>query len=509
VAASVREGLTTCGFVVERVPGPPPKRSVLRATLAPHWLPRRRVDPQAAVRAPSPGRCAVVGGGLAGASVAYSLVQRGWNVTVFDAADTPASGASGLPAGVVAPHVSPDDRPVSRLTRAGTRATLARAAALLQEGVDFAATGVLERHAPGERRLPPPWLAGAGHADSATAPESWPDSDERTRQRAQAAGAPLGDAHQALWHSHAGWVRPAALVRAMLKTSGVEWRGGQCATGLRIAAGHWQVMGSPASATGEPPSHGIPLPDSVLGQFDLVFVTAGFGSLALLPSDDRPRLPLHALRGQVAFGPMPADQASALPPWPVNGHGSLIAPVPTADGPIWVTGSTFERANAHPELRDDDHAHNRQRLAELLPNAAAVLSAQWDDGRAQRWAAVRCTMPDRLPMVGPLLWPESGGEPNMEANQPLALVQVAPPATESIAKASPNHAPQPPWVLTGLGARGLTLAVLAGEIGAAWLHEEPLPVARSLARSLRAARWSAADAQPARRAHAAKHHAPP
>ena len=152
VAASVRDGLTTCGFVVERVAGPPPKRSVLRATLAPRWSPRHRPDPQAAEQAPSAGRCAVVGGGLAGASVAYSLAQRGWQVTVFDAADAPAAGASGLPAGVVAPHVSPDDRPVSRLTRAGARATLARAAALLQHGVDFATTGVLESHAPGERR---------------------------------------------------------------------------------------------------------------------------------------------------------------------------------------------------------------------------------------------------------------------------------------------------------------------------------------------------------------------
>ncbi len=42
---------------------------------------------------------------------------------------------------------------------------------------------------------------------------------------------------------------------------------------------------------------------------------------------------------------------------------------------------------------------------------------------------------------------------------------------------------------TGLGARGLTLAVLAGELLVATLHGEPLPVARSLARRLRARRF--------------------
>ena len=48
-------------------------------------------------------------------------------------------------------------------------------------------------------------------------------------------------------------------------------------------------------------------------------------------------------------------------------------------------------------------------------------------------------------------------------------------------------------VLTGLGARGLTLAVLCGEIAAAWLHDEPLPVEATLARKLRAGRFGGSD----------------
>ena len=81
---------------------------------------------------------------------------------------------------------------------------------------------------------------------------------------------------------------------------------------------------------------------------------------------------------------MPGGAAdTALPPFPVNGHGSLIAHLPGADGPRWVTGSTFERAKATPELHTQDHAANRQRLTELLPGAAAALAAQWPDGRAR------------------------------------------------------------------------------------------------------------------------------
>jgi tRNA 5-methylaminomethyl-2-thiouridine biosynthesis bifunctional protein len=499
VAGEVRERLAECGFDVERVPGPSPKSEVLRAVYAPRYTPRKRL--QAGNVLPwhgAPGRCTIIGAGLAGASLAYSLAARGWQVTVLGRTAEPADGASHLPAGIVAPHVSPDDRPLSRLTRAGCAATLARARALLQNGTDFAESGVLERHAPGERRRPAEW-ADAEDATQFIAVRA--SSTSANGQFRSQAGLPTDDAHPALWHAAAGWIQPAALVRAMLAAPGVRFVGGAPVARIAPHSAAWQVLDA----------HG-----QTLAEADLVVLAAGFDTLALLQASagadaaTSSAWPLHALRGQVAFGPMPTDQKDALPPWPVNGHGSLIAPVPTADGPIWVTGSTFERANAHPALRDDDHAHNRQRLAELLPQAAAALSPQWDDGRAQRWAAVRCTVPDRLPMVGPLLWPlGDGAAVEFESNQPPALVQKALEATKSGAPAPLDQAQQPPWVLTGLGARGLTLAVLAGEIGAAWLHDEPLPVARSLARSLRAARWSAADAQPARRAHAAKFPAPP
>jgi len=128
---------------------------------------------------------------------------------------------------------------------------------------------------------------------------------------------------------------------------------------------------------------------------------------------------------------------------------------------MWVTGSTFERGNTRAELHEADHAHNRQRLAELLPTASSAVDAQWLDGRARGWSGVRATLPDRLPAVGAWKAPTS-------------------PAS-----------PLPLHLCTGMGARGLTLAVLSGEILASWLHGEPLPVERNLAERLRAERFGA------------------
>jgi tRNA 5-methylaminomethyl-2-thiouridine biosynthesis bifunctional protein len=45
------------------------------------------------------------------------------------------------------------------------------------------------------------------------------------------------------------------------------------------------------------------------------------------------------------------------------------------------------------------------------------------------------------------------------------------------------------WVNTAMGSRGLTLAVLCGELLAARWHHEPLPVEPQLAQALNAQRY--------------------
>ncbi|TSE24733.1 FAD-dependent 5-carboxymethylaminomethyl-2-thiouridine(34) oxidoreductase MnmC [Tepidimonas aquatica] len=428
VARSVRDALAQAGFQVERHAGLPPKRHCLRALYDPAWQPRTVL--RAALH-PTPSQALVVGGGLAGAATAHSLAQRGWQVTVLDRAVAPAAGASGLPVGLLAPHVSPDDAPLSRLTRAGLAATLQRAQRLLQHGQDWAPSGVLEHAFEGRHALPPastwqPWG------------EHW--SAPATAMQRQQASLPA-DA-QALWHGCGAWLRPAALVHAQLAHPNIVWRGGQAVAALARSADGWHAR----DAQGH-----------LLAAADVAAVCAGFDTTALLAPLNG-RLPLHALRGQVAWGrisDLPSTALGALPPWPVNGHGSLVAGVPAgpAGEPIWCMGSTFVRGRTDTTPSSDEHAANLDKLRRLLPNAAAALAPLWP--RAQAWAGVRCTVPDRFPLVGavdPDRWPGL-------------------------------------YVLAGLGARGLTLSVLAGEVLAAQCHGEPWPLEPALAAKLLALRW--------------------
>ena len=408
IARAVRDALTQFGFVLEKDPGVPPKRDCLRGVFAPAWTVRRREPvPQ---RIETPGRCAVIGAGLAGAAVAASLARRGWQVTVLDAADRPASGASGLPVGMLAPHVSPDDALLSRLTRAGIRATWGELARLLEEGRDWRASGVLERRPDGDVRVPAGWRSDGPN-------ESWPATPEQLA----AVGLP-GDA-PALWHQRAAWVRPHRLIAAWLRQPGIEFRGGCHVARVAQGLNGWQLF----DPSGE-----------LLADADRVVVCAGFESGAFAAN-----LPLQPVRGQVAWGPMPADLK--LPATPLNGDGHLVAHVPQDEGaPIWLAGATFDRDSTSLATQEDADA-NRERLARLHPAAASAL----EQAEGSAWVGIRCASGDRRPLVG------------------------------TAGSAAPGL-----WVCTALGSRGLSFATLCAELLTAQWHAEPLPLPATLAKAL-------------------------
>ncbi len=452
VAGSVRDALTQCGFAVQKVPGVPPKRHNLQATFAPRWTTRLVREPEAPVL-PSPSAespphpdALVIGAGIAGAAVAASLARRGWRVRVLDQGAAPAAGASGLPAGLFAPHVSPDDSVVSRLSRSGVRTTLQTAGECLLEGTDWQPSGVLQHHVDGKRGLPADWNAGPGADWSHAAPGAL----------RQEAGIPPDV--RATWHQRGGWIRPAQLVRALLAQPGVQFQGdAKVAKLVRVdnqggTLGLWQALDAQGQALASAP---------------LAIVATGFGSLELLGATD-PALsawPLNTVRGQVT-GARHSDWPWPGPAFPVNGHGNCVPAFPwpgnahdhpesaTADR-SWIAGSTFERGPADhwppgPEDQAAAHRYNLGKLQTLLP------SAQLPDPQAplppglRHWASIRCTSPDRLPLVGPV----------------------------------DTHALPGLWVCTAMGARGLTLSLLCGELLAARLMGEPLPVDAQLAKAL-------------------------
>lgn len=395
-SAALAHDLATCGFA--------------GGEYAPRW----QVKSLRATGPDQAGDCVVVGAGLAGAASAASLARRGWRVTVLDTAPEPAAGASALPVGLLAPHQSPDDNLLSRLSRVGVRMTLQACADLLGPR-DWSSRGVLEHRLGDSRGLPA--VDGLAH---------W----TRAAGDAEKLAAGLAADEPAWWHASAAWIHPAALVRAWLAADGVTFRGG-CKLQAIVRDGRTWLLRDAGGAT--------------LARAELVVVAAAHASSSLLAG----RIATHPVRGQISWGLAPPP---ALPPFPVNGHGHFIPGVPTSEGEAWFTGSTYGRGDLDATPRPQDHAANLQRLRELVPATAGLLAPRFDHGQVRAWGGVRCTSADRRPLVGEV-------EPGL-------------------------------WVSTAMGSRGLTFATLCGEIIAARLHDEPLPLELRLARTLEAGRQS-------------------
>lgn len=380
-------------------------------------------------QATPPQRCVVVGAGLAGASVAAALARRGWQVQVLDAAPSPAAGASGLPAGLLVPHVSVDDSPRSRLSRAGLRLMRQEAQRLLRSGEDWAPSGVLELRMDGSPGLPVQWPAAGQDLSASThtgGAEPW---------RAGLAEVP------ALWHAQAAWIKPARLVQAWLATPGVTFLGNTKVQAIQRMDGQWQLLardGRQLAST----SH-------------VVLANAGDATRLLLPLGLQAGLPpLQDMRGVLSSGRRQAGDEAALPPFPVNGLGSLIPAVPGEDGLAWYAGATYETGHHAPAPAGEHHRVNLDKLQRLLPAAARALGPAFAAGAARGWGGTRCVSADRLPLVGPV---EDGAQPTL-------------------------------WISAAMGSRGLSFAMLAAELLAARLGAEPWPVEASLARFLHARR---------------------
>ena len=367
VAGDVRRELAQCGFVVDKAEGLPPKRQCLKGSYAPAWEPRG-VRP---VKTGEAGHCIVIGGGLAGASVAASLARRGWQVTVLDADAKPAAGASGLPVGLIAPHFSPEDNLLSRLSRCGVRATFQQVRALLPEGDEWQANGVLE-HRIGEALAP---------MESPEALKPW--NRQATPSELQA--CLLDPSTMALWHEQGGWIKPGALVKAWLAQPGVTWRGNVKALRVERVGEGWAVIDSQGRE---------------VGRAGLVIVAAAHASAALLGVP----LPLQPVRGQVSWA---AEAGETLPPFAINGNGHFIPHVPTSLGTAWFCGSTFDRDQVDRAPREEDHRANQARLQALLPAVARQLVPAFAEDSLQVWTGVRCASADRRPLLGeiePGLW---------------------------------------------------------------------------------------------------------
>jgi tRNA 5-methylaminomethyl-2-thiouridine biosynthesis bifunctional protein len=435
-ARVVRDNLLAAGFAVARQPGYANKRHMLtaRPSTGTAVAPAAAAAARAAVRR----HALVVGCGIAGAAVAERIAARGWRVTVVDGEAGPASGASGLHAGAIHPHLSRDDSVLARLTRAGFFHARSNWRRLQEAGHDpgWTPCGVAR-----PARSAAEEAAMAGIVATCGYPREFVEVLDRD---ALAARCGQAVAHGGYWFPGGGIVRPARVVDAQLTQAQAVLAFGRRVESLRHDGGEWHATAGDGALIASAPV--------------VVLANAG-AAIRLAPAG----CALRPVRGQLTY--LPAAAAPALTS-AVVGDGYVL---PAVDG-VTVVGGTYDRDSVDLAARPGDHRANLATLRRLVPDSVAVDAPD----SMQGFVGLRAVALDRLPLIGAM--------PDVEAG-------VA--SGRRICAARLHEFPRVAGLYGAFGyaSRGLTWAALGGEIIASLLDGEPAPVAGQLLDAVDPARF--------------------
>lgn len=436
----VRRLLNAAGFKMKRTPGIGHKWEILRGTYLgwPEQTPApSQAKPWYARPAPLAGerRALVIGGGLAGCASAASLAARGWQVTLLERHAGLAEEASGNPQGVLYLKLSAHGTALSQMILSGfgyTRRLLEH----LQRGVDWDGCGVLQlafNHKEAERQ--------------AQLAEAFPqDLLHRLDQPEAEARAGIGLACGGVFYPEGGWVHPPALCRWQASAPAIDLQTHHEVLELRRVDGQWQAWDGKRCLASAP-----------------VAILASAAEIKRFePAAD---LPLKRIRGQITRLPQTARSQDLRTVVCAEGY---VAPVRLGEHTL---GASFDFNNDDLTPTAAEHAGNLQMLEEISADLvdrleADALAPENLEGRA----AFRCTSPDYLPIVGPLADSQAFTEAYSVLGKDARQVPDTPcPWLDGL------------YINSGHGSRGLITAPLSGELIAAWLENEPLPLPRSVA----------------------------
>ncbi|WP_260955289.1 bifunctional tRNA (5-methylaminomethyl-2-thiouridine)(34)-methyltransferase MnmD/FAD-dependent 5-carboxymethylaminomethyl-2-thiouridine(34) oxidoreductase MnmC [Pseudomonas citri] len=436
----VRRLLNAAGFKMKRTPGIGHKWEILRGVFL-GW-PEQTPLPSPAkpwyarpLRPTDERRALVIGGGLAGCASAASLAARGWQVTLLERHAGLAEEASGNPQGVLYLKLSAHGTALSQMILSGfghTRRLLGH----LQRGVDWDACGVLQLAFTSKEAERQAQLAEAFPADLLHILD----------QAAAQARAGIGLACGGLFYPEGGWVHPPALCRWQASSPTIDVQTHHEVLTLRRMENQWQAWDGERCLASAP-----------------VAILASAAEIKRF--DTAADLPLKRIRGQITRLPQTRRSQSLATVVCAEGY---VAPPRLGEHTL---GASFDFNSDDLTPTAAEHAGNLQMLEEISEDLVDRLDARTlDPQHLEGRAAFRCTSPDYLPIVGPLADHQAFTEAYAALGKDARQVPDVPcPWLDGL------------YINSGHGSRGLITAPLSGELIAAWLENEPLPLPRSVA----------------------------
>ncbi|WP_296202831.1 FAD-dependent 5-carboxymethylaminomethyl-2-thiouridine(34) oxidoreductase MnmC [Psychrobacter sp. UBA3962] len=458
-AGVVKRGLESAGFEIKKVKGFGRKREMLTARRLKNTGSDNDESDSLTININQKERfenerykkVAIIGAGVSGLMVAWSLAQRGLRITLIDQS-APLAGASGNPRALLAPKMTPITHVAEHLHSIGYLYSerlyrqLDRQNELLLDSAKtdpnlnltsqiFQATGTVDLLV----------KSNVGVAQIAEYPEQM--ATTLAEEKAQEiTGLECQALEENLYLPQAGLVNPKALADTILNHPNIHFKQAriqqiQVSETSANASGKVQLIAESA-VLNDHNDNSEADKDDELANFDAVIIATAFDSQNL----DARIFEFRRIRGQLSWFQPTQEQLTALPKLPLKYGGycasftpckndELLNPV-SVNTPSFLLGASFVRNDMDTEIRASEHQVNYDKLITAVPELDSVLASTKtnnEDNDYAGWQArvgIRAQTPDYHPLVGRVdeegfIWTLSGMGSKGYAFAPICAEVIA------------------------------------------------------------------------------------
>ncbi|WP_227006642.1 FAD-dependent 5-carboxymethylaminomethyl-2-thiouridine(34) oxidoreductase MnmC [Shewanella donghaensis] len=403
---------------------------------------------------------AIIGGGIAAAHLALSLIERGQSVTIYCKDDKVADGASGNKQGAIYPLLTPDNNLMSQYFQQAFLFSRRRLQALTHLGhhVDHQFCGVLQTgfDERSDARL-----------DKIMLGQTWPKEiafSVNPQEANQLANIDIDK--RAFYYPWAGWICPFEFAQAALDHASTLATKNGCQLDIKL---NTKIDKLEPFETNEPECHqsGWYLEvnnskESKRFEHSKVVVASG---AQLTEFSQTKSLQVTGFRGQVSHIPSQGELAKLSTV--ICAHGYLTP----ENNQHHCVGASYVKSPESLEYCPTEQQENAQKMHHSFPDRNWLADINVSDEKAR--VGVRMVTRDHCPMMGLA--------PNVEAI--FTQYNQAPLEQHQHTVASrkfwqQHHAPSYDdlFVLGGLGSRGLSSGPLAAEALAAMICQQTSPL---------------------------------
>ncbi|MBM9500336.1 bifunctional tRNA (5-methylaminomethyl-2-thiouridine)(34)-methyltransferase MnmD/FAD-dependent 5-carboxymethylaminomethyl-2-thiouridine(34) oxidoreductase MnmC [Leptospira sp. 201903071] len=451
VARMVRDSLTSCGFVLEKRPGFGKKREMLVGNYSGNEneseesIPKEKPWCRRSFTERETKTATIIGAGIAGSALAYSLSKREIKVTLVDPSGI-ANEASGIPGAISHPHITKLPTPTSLFTLRAFRYAL-QFLSFFADKKEFKTSGLF--HGVTEEMSSERFRNGLKNHRLSEKIAAWKEISENSQNKNDL-GKEIGEG---VLFPKGFWTQPKSLAKRMVDSSSIEVIP-QKVVSVQQSGSGWKSVLSDSNEE--------------IHSDSIIFCNSHEIEDLLFPVLGEKFLPIKKVRGQLlVLGE--TENSSRF-------SNILCAEhylTPSIEGEH-ILGSTFDEFDLDPKTRTKDTKELLQYVQKKYP------SLGWNEKsvRSEK-VGFRAQTPDRFPILGPVVSPQEFTKVYKGIELPRNRTKSYP-----ILKTIPGL-----FVFGALGSRGILSSFLGAEILASLILDEPAPVESSLLESLHPSRF--------------------